>query len=696
MKKLLLILLCILHCAFCIDLMAQMYVYRNGEIIWQCDPMTIDSVAFRAPMFTITATANDAQMGSVTGGGEYAYGTEATLTATANAGYEFVQWQNGKTEATIVVSVLGHASYIAYFKPASSGEGSVVGVLKGAFSINSSQQVLFSKGNLQYNAATGDWRFAENQYDVISGANSNISNIYNGYIDLFGWGTSGYENKYPYMTSTTNSDYGDGTNNIAGTNYDWGQNCLISNGGERGDWRTLTASEWTYIFENRPSASDLYSTATVVGMPGVVVLPDAWQLPEGVAFSPRAADYTTNTYDAAAWTKMEEAGALFLPAAGYRSGTTIGAVGEQAIYWSATSASANQASSVYFAASKMMTAYSAARSYGASVRLVSVKTLCAVTAKANHPGMGSVLGTGSYTSGESVTVTAQPNAGYEFVRWSDGSTAAVRTFVIEENTDFFAEFRATGLTEGAIDAKFSVSSNKKVRFSKGNLQYQASTATWRFAENQYDAVGSANSNISSTYTGWIDLFGWGTSGYTGIMPYEKSTDYEDYAFPGEYKDIAYTNYDWGQYNAVSNGGNKAGLWRTLSYNEWYYLLSERANAGELYSQATVNGVTGLILLPDEWVAPIGIFFLPAVNDWTSNTYTATEWAQMEAAGAVFIPAAGGRGDNDVSSIGTYGYVWSASYNYGNGALYLYFYSDGVYMYYCNRNFGSAVRLAQDF
>ncbi len=692
MKKLSLILLCILHCAFCIDLMAQMYVYRNGEIIWQCDPMTIDSVAFRAPMFTITATANDATMGSVAGGGEYAYGTEATLTATANAGYEFVQWQNGQTEATIVVSVFGHASYMAYFKPASSGEGSAVGVLTGAFSINSSEQVLFSKGNLQYNAATGDWRFAENQYDVISGANSNISNIYNGYIDLFGWGTSGYDNKNPYMTSTTNSDYGDGTNDIAGTNYDWGQNCLISNGGERGDWRTLTASEWTYIFENRPSASKLYSTATVVGMSGVVVLPDAWQLPEGVTFSPRAADYTTNAYDAAAWAKMEEAGALFLPAAGYRSGITIGAVGEQAIYWSVTSASANQASSVYFAANKMMTSYSAARSYGASVRLVSVKTLCAVTAQVNHPGMGSVLGTGSYTSGESVTVTAQPNAGYEFVRWSDGSTAAVRTFTIEYNTNFFAEFRATGLTEGAIDAKFSVSLNKQVRFSRGNLQYQASTATWRFAENQYDAVGYDNQNISSTYTGWIDLFCWGTSGYTGVMPYSES----DYAFPGEYEDIAYTNYDWGQYNAISNGGNKAGLWRTLSYSEWNYVLFNRENAGELYSQATVNGVTGLILLPDEWVAPIGIFFLPAVNDWTSNTYTASEWAQMEAAGAVFIPAAGYRNYGNVIKVGTYGCVWSASNYYYYGAYYLYFSSNEVNVDSNYRDYGYAVRLAQDF
>ena len=60
--------------------------------------------------------------------------------------------------------------------------------------------------------------------------------------------------------------------------------------------------------------------------------------------------------------------------------------------------------------------------------------------------------------------------------------------------------------------KFSVSSTKKVMFSKGNLQYQANPGTWRFAENQYDVIGADNGNIASDYTGWIDLFGWGTWG----------------------------------------------------------------------------------------------------------------------------------------------------------------------------------------
>lgn len=39
-------------------------------------------------------------------------------------------------------------------------------------------------------------------------------------------------------------------------------------------------------------------------------------------------------------------------------------------------------------------------------------------------------------------------------------------------------------TEGALSGLFSVSADKQVYFSKGDLQYQASTDTWRFAENQ--------------------------------------------------------------------------------------------------------------------------------------------------------------------------------------------------------------------
>ena len=168
---------------------------------------------------------------------------------------------------------------------------------------------------------------------------------------------------------------------------------------------------------------------------------------------------------------------------------------------------------------------------------------------------------------------------------------------------------------GAIKAAFSVSDSKQVYFSQGNLQYQASTGTWRFAEHQYDIIGNDNANISSTNSGWIDLFGWGTSGWNSganaYQPYSTSTTYKDYYPGGSYSNNltgTYANADWGVYNAISNGGNQAGQWRTLSADEWYYLFNGRPHADRLYSQGRVDGLSGLIVLPDNWTTPSSIQF----------------------------------------------------------------------------------------
>ena len=65
--------------------------------------------------YTITVSANDAEMGTVTGGGSFADGTTTTITATANSGYHFVQWQDGNTEASRSITVTADAEYTAYF-----------------------------------------------------------------------------------------------------------------------------------------------------------------------------------------------------------------------------------------------------------------------------------------------------------------------------------------------------------------------------------------------------------------------------------------------------------------------------------------------------------------------------------------------------------------------------------------------------
>ena len=189
-------------------------------------------------------------------------------------------------------------------------------------------------------------------------------------------------------------------------------------------------------------------------------------------------------------------------------------------------------------------------------------------------------------------------AGYE--SYADMVTILVReknqqmeNVILEKNENYVEQ---TVVETNKITNGFSVSPDKSVYFSKGNLQYQASTKTWRFAEHQWDIIGEANKNISSRYKGWIDLFGWGTSGYNGKNPWMTSTSGSDYG-NGE-RDIAGTNYDWGV-NYILNGRDKD--WRTLTKDEWIYVFNKRnTSSGIRYAKATVNGVNGVILLPDNW------------------------------------------------------------------------------------------------
>lgn len=201
-------------------------------------------------------------------------------------------------------------------------------------------------------------------------------------------------------------------------------------------------------------------------------------------------------------------------------------------------------------------------------------------------------------------------------------------------------------SKGSGSAEFTVNNQGgKVVFSPGNLQYQASTDTWRFAEHQWDVLEYENKNISKTYDGWIDLFGWGT----GNNP----TCYSE-------KDINYKEFvDWGV-NPISNGGNMPNEWRTLTAEEWYYVLCERPHADKLRSIGVVNNVGGYIILPDNWSKPFGVHFTPDALNW-DNVYYDENWEKMEKAGAAFFPWGGIRyGKGDELFMTNTGEYWSSS------------------------------------
>lgn len=216
--------------------------------------------------------------------------------------------------------------------------------------------------------------------------------------------------------------------------------------------------------------------------------------------------------------------------------------------------------------------------------------------------------------------------------------------------------------DGMLSGEFSVSATTKVHFSQGNLQY---VGTWQFAEHQWDIIGNAQADNNR------DLFGWGT----GDAPNKVSTTPSDYS----------TFTDWGT-NAITNGGNIANMWRTLTTDEWVYLFETRTNAATLFGLGSVNGVNGTIILPDNWVLPAGASFTASTtqglvfvyydglysnsngNNFSHNSYTKEQWSVMESAGAVFLPAAGDRSSVGVHGFGSYGGYWSSPYD----TLYAYY------------------------
>ncbi|MBQ3630163.1 MAG: hypothetical protein II826_11200 [Prevotella sp.] len=254
------------------------------------------------------------------------------------------------------------------------------------------KKVLFAPGNLQATNNTANstsgwtWSFAAHQYDYIDNATANTAvgnNVVTtaGTVDLFGWvGNTSSLAAYGINNNKTPADYGDDTSNTLKS--DWGVAANAVSLGGYSNWRTLTSAEWTYVFNSR-SASTVngtsnarYAKATVADKAGIILFPDTYTHPSGVtapaSINTANAAFTVNNYDATAWGKMESAGAVFLPAAGYRFGTSVSGVGSYGNYWSSTPHSSSAASAlfVYFGASSVLPADDSSRNTGRSVRLV--------------------------------------------------------------------------------------------------------------------------------------------------------------------------------------------------------------------------------------------------------------------------------------------------------------------------------------
>ena len=266
-----------------------------------------------------------------------------------------------------------------------------------------------------------------------------------------------------------------------------------------------------------------------------------------------------------------------------------------------------------------------------------------------------------------------------------------------------------------IKESFAVNGTNNVRFSKGNLQYSrrgshavvggTSDGTWRFAEHQYDFIGSGNSAIyNSDDMGWFDLFGWGTSGWNGsgawaYMPTATDNNGSCYIVGNSNSNGLtgnYANADWGVYNAISNGGNLPSQWRTLTKDEWNRILFTRSgctNNRRYTKNVTINSCTGIIIYPNSYTMPnIGMSTTGAI------TCSLAKWAILEAGGCVFLPPTSYRRGTIISSDLGLGYYWTTTPVPSGYYLAYYLRIGGDFepiFESRTREYGFAVRLVQD-
>lgn len=349
---------------------------------------------------------------------------------------------------------------------------------------------------------------------------------------------------------------------------------------------------------------------------------------------------------------------------------------------------------------------------------------------------------------------------------------------IHEN-DYITSGIVIDMETPIVDHVFSIDSHTTAKFSSGNLQYQPSSNTWRFAPNQYDLCVTEDQLITTytyyigetiyyyiwdevagdyievdeeTYEAYID--GGGDNYYTDA-DYIEVTEAEynayilangdEYAYYDEFSSVdvsaQYTSsstewidlFGWGTWTGNNNPINistdnslytwdNSGFthsltnnsytgWKTLDYNEWFYLINltgsnsyRRINVNGQSKQpfgiGTVMGVKGMIILPDDWDGSVDGSFTYGMSQY-NNVYsniTSVTWSDMEAAGAVFLPYAGSRQEGTtVAYIGAEGNYWSSTDQGESAGIMPVGYTGGVISLLGNdryKSFGLPVRLVR--
>ncbi len=229
--------------------------------------------------YTLTVTASEG--GTVTGTGEYIANRTATLTATPNEGYAFAGWSDGNTDNPRIVTVTQDSTFTATFAASEYVDlGLTSGTLWATCNVGATSPE-------QY----GDY-FAWGE-TIPHQANADGDIVYDWSTYKYSNGSSSTMTKY-----CTNSSYGTVDNK---TTLDITDDAATANWG--GDWRMPTTAE----------QQELLNECT-------------WKMTKNYNSTGVAGHIVTGT----------NGNSIFLPAAGYRTGSYLYNVGSYGYYWSSS------------------------------------------------------------------------------------------------------------------------------------------------------------------------------------------------------------------------------------------------------------------------------------------------------------------------------------------------------------------------
>ncbi len=378
------------------------------------DPFNPEVFSFiSVPTYTITATANPAEGGTITGTGNYQEGENCTLTATPNTGYHFVNW----TKNDNVVSVDASYSF-------------VVGTEDEAFVAN----------------------FEINSYQITATANPTASGT------ITGTGTYNHFDTCT-LTATPNAGYhfvnwtkeGSVVSSDASYSFTVTEAAAFVANFEINSYEiTATVNPESTGTVNGTGTYNHFATCTLTATPitgyhfvnwtkdGSVVSSDAsysFTVTEAVAF---VANFEINSYEITVSANPTEGGNV-TGAGTYTHGFTANltatpSTGYHFVNWTKNGTVISTNAVYSFTVTE-------AAAYVANFQLNSYE----ITATVNPTESGTVTGTGTYNHFETCTLVATPNTGYHFLNWTkDGvvvSTDATYSFTVTEAASFVANFQ---------------------------------------------------------------------------------------------------------------------------------------------------------------------------------------------------------------------------------------------------------------